>query len=166
VLQYISSKSKALIPLSFLLLLLSAACDECDSVVPAPQSDSWFRLLDQAGNDLWFIPGFGYNPDKATAVITVDSLRIPVETSVVRARFSPNYVSFPLLPSVTDQNKATLFMNGIDSLVFYNRTVTDQENCQEFNEISFVLIGDTVVCSPCGIPVSEGGDGEYINLIY
>lgn len=164
--HYIKLKNKALIPLSVLLLLFSSACEECDSVIEAPQTDSWFRLFDQAGNDLWFNPGVGFNPDKATAVITVDSLRIPVGTSVVRNLFSPSYVSFPLLPSITDQNKATLFLNGTDSLVFYYRTVSDQENCQKFNEVSFVLIGDTVVCSPCGIPVSAGGDGEFIDLIY
>ena len=99
-------------------------------MVQAPQTDSWFRLFDEASNDLWFTPGIGYNPDKASAVITLDSLRIPVSSSVVRNLFSPSYVSFPLLPSVTDQNKATLFLNETDSLVFYYRTVTDQENCR------------------------------------
>ena len=137
-----SSKSKVLIPLSLFLSLFSSACAECDSVVQAPQTDSWFRLFDEAGNDLWFTPGIGYNPDKASAVITLDSLRIPVSSSVVRNLFSPSYVSFPLLPSVTDQNKATLFLNETDSLVFYYRTVTDQENCEKFDEVSFVLIGE------------------------
>ena len=98
-------------------------------------------------------------------MITVDSLRIPVGTSVVRNLFSPNYVSFPLLPSVTDQNSVNSLSEWDRLLVFYYRTVTDQENCQEFNEVSFVLIGDTVVCSPCGIPVSAGRR-EYIDLIY
>lgn len=149
-----------------ILLLSTSSCSECDSTEVLPVEESKFQLLDGFGNDIWFGAGRLFQADSADVFIIREGLRIQVETNVQSSASAKRYVGFKLLASVGDQNKATIVLSPTDSLSFFYRTVRDQFNCQEFQEVSFVLQGDSVVCNRCGIPVLDGGDGEFIQLTY
>jgi hypothetical protein len=154
----------------FLLLIIIlgifSSCEQCGSYLERPLSESYFRLFDDLGNDLWFGPSKPFIADSADVFVVNQGTRMQLETRVQSNASSTRYVAFTLPATPGEQAKTILHLSETDSLVFFYLTVTDQENCEEFEEISFILSGDSLICSRCGLPQIEGGSGEFIGLVY
>lgn len=158
---------KILPVLSLVIVFLHIGCKECDSYIDRPLEESYFRLVDDLGNDLWFGPSNPFEADSAEVFVKNLGQRIPLPTRVQDNPNGVRYVAFTLPPTASNQQAETIIHLGpSDSVNFFYVTITDQENCEEFVEVSFILQGDQLICSRCGIPEIDGGSGLYIPIIY
>lgn len=147
--------------------LFFVGCSECDSYLQRPLEESYFRLVDDLGNDLWFGPSNPFEADSAEVFVINQGQRIPLSTRVQDNPNGVRYVAFTLPPTAGNQQAETIIHLGpSDSVNFFYVTVTDQENCEEFEEVSFILQGDQLICNRCGIPEIDGGSGLYIPITY